>query len=177
MVWHGGIYQDTYARVLFPQAGLLGPTAFETYGNNGLATFTITPERASGGPDGFAQLRLQTYGDSIKENAGWVISLPKGLDLSQFKGWRFWIKGETGREQIDVKAKDGHGHEIPVTLERYLRHGTIETGWQHVSIPFDHFGPPEAIDFGFMANFSLFITGETAKREEQVVYVGGFEWW
>jgi hypothetical protein len=158
---------------LFPQASGLGATLIRTYGTNGVANYTFHEESTPFGPkDGYAKITFRTFGNTVDQNCGWVIFLLRGVDISNYKEFRFLIRGERGNEKIGIKAKDARGVEIPLMLEgAYLRKGMITTDWQEVIVPLEDFGN---VDFGLMDNFSIFTTGLMAGTRPQTIYVGNF---
>lgn len=107
--------------VVCPQCARLGTCGVFTYANNGEADYSVDPAGDPGGPRGHARITLQAYLPDVTHNAGWVIFLPPGVDLSEHKQLRFSIRGEKGGERIGVKAKDAHGVEVPVLVnDRYI---------------------------------------------------------
>jgi hypothetical protein len=159
---------------LFPTVCRDDPCFIRRYSANGFAYYLFHEAPTDGGPEnGWAELTLRSHGDTLAENAGWVLFLSPGTDLSRFQEWRFLIRGRTGGERVGVKAKDSRGREMEVILQgSYLRDdGRVTTRWQEVVIPFADFGE---VDRSVIENFSVFSTGLLAGREEQTVHLGQF---
>jgi hypothetical protein len=163
---------DRDVALLFPQSVDLGGAFILTYASNGDAQYSVTRARDEYGPNGYARIDFRCYGNSERENAGWVIYFLRGADLSGFKYLRFLIRGERGRERIGVKAKDILGREMFVILDqRYLRGHSISNEWQEARIELSDFGD---VHFGSFDNFSVFSNGELAQTRPQSIYVGEF---
>lgn len=160
------------AEIIFPQAAKLGPTFIRTYASNGEAYYSFYDETPLNGPNGYVEITLQTYERTIKNNAGWIIFLLRGSDISGYKQLRFLIRGKHGDEIIGIKAKDAKGREAYLMLDNhYLREGNITTDWQEVSIPIKDFG---GVRFDLIDNFSFFVDGNMAETRSQTILVGGF---
>lgn len=160
------------AEILFPQAAELGPVLIQTYASNGEAHYSFHTETPINGPDGYVKVTLKANNRYVENNAGWVMFLLKGSDISSYKQLRFRIKGEQGGEIIGIKAKDAKGRESYLMLdEHYLANG-VTNDWQQVSIPFEDFGD---VDFSLIDNFSFFTTGDLAETRPQIIYLGEFQ--
>ncbi len=169
----GGETPEVYK--LFPQAKQYGPAVIRTYATNGISLYSFHDESPPFGPqNGYAKITFHVYGN-VAQNAGWVVFLQRGVDISRFKELRFLIRGEKGNENIGIKAKDARGVEIELVLDgTYLRHQGLSTTWQEADavVPLAHFGN---VDFGLFENFSFFTTGVLAGPRPQTFYVGQFE--
>ena len=158
---------------LFPQAADMGPVFFRNYATNGIVRHKFISENTAFGPkNGFVEIYFKLFGKSDDYNAGWVIYLLRGVDLSKYKTIRFLIRGEAGNEVIGIKAKDARGTEVQIELKGdYLRKGKITTNWQEAIVPFSHFG---RVEFNLMENFSIYTTGDLAETIPQKIYLGDF---
>lgn len=124
------------ADVLFPQATQFGPTLIRTYASNGEAYYSFYNDTPIKGPEGYVKISLQAYGYTVEQNAGWVIFLLRGVDISNYKQLRFLIRGEKGGETIGIKAKDARGVEVSLIIDsNYLTEDKITTEWQQVALP------------------------------------------
>lgn len=170
----GGETPEVYK--LCPQAKQYGPAVIRTYATNGISLYSFHDESPPFGPqNGYAKITFHVYGNTVAQNAGWVIFLQRGVDIGRFDELRFLIRGEKGNEKIGIKAKDARGVEIELVLDgTYLRHQGLSTTWQEADavVPLAHFGN---VDFGLFENFSFFTTGVLAGPRPQTFYVGQFE--
>jgi hypothetical protein len=168
-----GQVQDTEAEALFPQATELGAVFIRAFATNGKVDCPFSEDTPVGGPHGYVKITLQTYGTTVNQNAGWVMSFIRGADMSDQKQLRFLIRGEFGGEKIGIKIKDAHGVEIALMLDgqSYLRDNKITTDWQEASIPLSHFGN---VDFQVVDSLTLFTDGSISLTKPQTIYVGGF---
>ena len=161
---------------LFPQARRYGPATIRTYAANGMSRYSFHDESPSFAPrNGYGKVTFHVYGNSVTQNAGWVIFFQRGENISGFSELRFLIRGEEGDERIGIKAKDAKGVEIELILDdRYLRRDGLSTTWQNAEavVPLAHFGN---VDFRLFENFSFFTTGELGGPRPQTFYVGDFE--
>jgi len=170
----GGETAEVYK--LFPQAKQYGPAVIRTYATNGISLYSFHDESPPFGPqNGYARITFHVYGNTVAQNAGWVMFLQRGVDISRFNELRFLIRGEKGNENIGIKAKDARGVEIELILDgTYLRHQGLSATWQEADavVPLAHLGN---VDFGLFENFSFFTTGVLAGSRPQTFYVGQFE--
>ena len=161
---------------VFPQAEKYGPSSIEIYATNGSIEYDYHSESPAFGPEeGYFEINFRLWGDSEAHNAGWIIFLLNGVDISRFSELRFLLRGESGQEKIGIKAKDAHGVEVQLILDEHcLRNENLSMTWQQaeVVVPLSYFGN---VDFGFFENFSLFTTGPLVGTRPQTIYVGQFE--
>lgn len=160
---------------LFPQARQYNPAVIRTYATNGSSSYSFYDEKSRCGPNGFAKITFRVNRGTEADNAGWVIFLLRGEDISKFSQLNFCIRGDEGGEKVGVKAKDAAGAEVAINLtadDKYLRGVGLSKEWEIVTIPLKRFGE---VDFGLFENLSLFSTGAMAGAGPQVFYVGEFE--
>jgi hypothetical protein len=164
---------DPQAEKLFPQATEMGPVFFRTFANNGKVTKEFSDETPSQGPHGYLKITLKLDLDDLRDNAGWVFYLTRGVDISRYNELHFQIRGATGSEKIGLKMKDAQGTEVGVMLNnyRYLHAGQITTSWQEATVSLDDFGK---VNFKLMDSMTLYTDGTMAGTVPQTIYLGGF---
>lgn len=170
---------DPATENLFPQASDLGPTFIRTFGNNGKVNYQFFDNTPPGGPHGYARIELQANRADVEDNAGWVFYFTRGVDISNHKEIRFWIRGESGSEQIGIKMKDAQGNEISLKLDthnqpqnmHYLPEDKITTEWREAKIPLENF---PKVNFKVMDSMTFYTDGSMALTVPQTIYIGGF---
>ncbi|HEX3531879.1 MAG TPA: hypothetical protein VH988_32880 [Thermoanaerobaculia bacterium] len=173
---HGSMNSVVAVAVVCPQCARMGMCAIRTYANNGESHYLIDARGEVGGPRGHAKVTLQAYQPYDQFGAGWAIFLLRGSDLSGFKEFRFFVRGESGGERIGVKMKDALGVEVPVEVNsQYFVGGAagITQSWREISIPLTDF---PRVDFRLMDNFSIYVDGRIASTRAETIYIGGVEW-
>jgi len=113
-----GQIQDPSMAKLFPQTDELGPVFIRTFATNGSATFQFYDDAPIYGPNGYVDVQLRAFGSTVDYNSGWVIFFLRGVDFSDKKQLRFFIRGASGAEQIGLKAKDVLGREVAILLSK-----------------------------------------------------------
>lgn len=157
---------------IFPQISEIPFISIGTYATNGRIKSQFHNDTLDG-IKYYYEIMFQNYFNNIDSNSGWMIRPLWGYDASKFTNLSFLVKGAKGGEKFGIKIKDYAGTEVKVEItEKYLESNRIDTRWQKVNIPLEHF---LNVDRSRLHIISLYSDGTLSYMDSETIYITDFK--